>query len=632
MPPSRSEPSGSVRWFLGAAAAALVGSCVLVVLGGTPAPLLVLAVALATLALRSWLTTPVALAAVLVGALGLLTVSMRLWPALGASLGWLLVLPALVGGAALASVWRSRATALAMSRADLALGVGLALLSLVQVLAVPAARWLSGRPKLAWMMNNDSPWNLISARYIVEDGGLDPGSHRNPAPLANELVALFLVPGRSDVDPTALLSHDLLRTSQALLLLVGAVSLLGGVLVAATIGASRPWCRAVLAVVAAVIPWTWSLAGHVFVYGFWNSLPTAVLLLAAWTAWMASERSPVVGSGLLALSGVGLLAAWAPLALVPVCLALAVVGWRWRQHLALRGWVLIVWLAPWAVLASYAVIVTRADFAATSEGLAMEGSFPAFGEHLPPVFWLVPLGVLLLSRWGSLHLDLVGVLVLGVAGAAGILYLMEQRSGAPGGPWGYYPQKFAWSLSLLAPIVLLGSVRSWLGEALGRVQSGAAVLGTILLTGALLLQVPPFDLRPLAALSYPIAHRTPDYRVTSVLPTVSIMFPDRASAMDPAARSLLALEDADRKVVASRWSPDPGANGFINYWLLQLPVDQVGDQPRAYAYGLDSFDPAQLCNLVRDWGSGVLIQTRDPKLPREVERACPELDFEVRVH
>ena len=620
-----------VRWFVCMAAVALIASCVLVVLGGTPAPLLVLAVALATLALRSWLPTAVALAAVLVGSLGLLAVAMRLWPALGASLGWMLVLPAVGGAGSLVVAWRRHETSLAATRADLALGAGMAALSLVQVLAVPAARWFSGRPKLAWMMNNDNAWNLISARYIVEDGGLAPGSHRNPAPLANELVSLFLVPGRADVARTGLLSHDLLRASQVLLLLVAAVSLVAGLVVASRIPASRPWSRAVLAVTAAVIPWTWSLAGHVFVFGFWNSLPTAVLLLGVWAAWVASERSPVVGSGLLALSATGLLAAWAPLALVPLAFALVVVAWHWRRHLALRGRAALAWLTPWVVLASYAVVVTGADYAASSEGLTMEGSFPGFGEHLPLVFWLAPLGALLLLRWGTVRTELVGVLVLGVAGGAGILYLMGQRAGSPAGPWGYYPQKFAWSLSLLAPVVVLGAARGLLGEEMHRVQRGAAVLGTMLLTGALLLQVPPFDLRPLAARSYPIAHRTPDYRVTSVLPVVSIMFPDRASAMDPAARSLLALEDPDRKVVVSRWSPDPGANGFINFWLLQLPVDQAREHPHDYAYGLDSFDPAQLCNLARDWGSGILIHTRDPELSDDLERACPASGFEVRV-
>ena len=131
------------------------------------------------------------------------------------------------------------------------------------------------------------------------------------------------------------------------------------------------------------------------------------------------------------------------------------------------------------------------------------------------------------------------------------------------------------------------------------------MLGAVLLAGVLLLQVPPFDPRPLAAASYPIAHRTPDYRLTSLLPTVSISYADRASAMDPAVESVLAFSDQRHKVVVSRWTGDPGADGFINFWLLQLPVDQVDDEPRDYAYGLDSNNPAGLCDLVRDWGCDV---------------------------
>lgn len=627
-------PAVGARGFLGAVAVALVASCGVVVAGGSPALLLTLAVALATAALRSRLGTAPALAAVLLAALALLAVSMRLLPALGIPVTWLLVLPVLAGVASWAMLWRRRSTALAMSRADRALGAGIVGLSLAQVVAVPVARWLSGRPKLAWMMSNDSPWNLVSSRYIVADGGLDPASHRNPAPLANELVALFLAPGRSAVDPAGLLAHDLYRVSQALLLMVAATSVLAGLLVASRIPASRPWSRAVLAGAAAVIPWTWWFAGQVFVFGFWNSLPAAVLVLGVWTAWTAVERSPVAGSGLLALSGTGLLAAWAPLVIVPAVLGLVAVAGHARSHLALRGAAALAWLSPLALLAAYAVTVTGGDYRASSHALAVEGSFPAFGEHLPWVYWLVPLGMLLMvSTWAADRHDLLGVVAVGVAGAIGTYYLMGQREGSPAGPWGYYPQKFGWTLSLLAPVVLLTGLRgSLVRTGTGRLQRGCSVLGAVLVTATLLLQVPPSDLRPLSALDYPIAHRTPDYRVTSLLPAVSITAPDRASAMDPAARALLELADPDRKVVVSRWSPDPGANGFINFWLLQLPVDRADEAPRHYAYGLDSFDPVGLCSLVRDWGGGVLIHTRNDTLADEMGQVCPEGGFEIRKH
>lgn len=616
-----------------AAGGVLAASFVIVLTGGSPALLILASTGLVTAALSARLPVLAALAATLLGAFAVLPVAMRLVGLVDLPITGLLALPAVAGLAAIAFLWRSRAAVTVVSRADLALGVGLVGFSLLQVLVVWLARTMSGTPKLAWMMNNDSPWNLVSARFIVEDGGLDPGAHRNPAPLANELVGLFLAPGRSGVGPADLLAHDLLRTSQALLLLVAATSVLAGVLVASGVPSDRPWSRAVLAGMAALIPWTWSFAGQVFVYGFWNSLPTAVLLLAVWAAWTEAERSPVVASALLATSGVGLLAAWAPLVVAPVGLGLLVVVWHARAHLALRGLRLVAWLAPPVLLVAYAATVTLGDFAAAADGLSVEGLFPAFGEHLPLAIWLLALAVLLVcSVWAPGHWDLVGVLALGVLGAVGTRYLMGQREGSPAGPWGYYPQKFAWSLAALAPFIVLRSVRGLLvSPGLDRARRRSLVLGAVLLAGVLLLQVPPFDPRPLAAASYPIAHRTPDYRLTSLLPTLSISYSDRASAMDPAVESVLAFSDQRRKVVVSRWTGDPGADGFINYWLLQLPVDQVDDEPRDYAYGLDSNNPAGLCDLVRDWGGGVTIRTLSETLDDEMATACPDGDYAVVV-
>lgn len=616
---------------VGALVTALVGACAVVVTGGSPAALLIVAVASTTLALRTWLRTTLALAAVLSGAFALLAVGMRLWTVLGAPLTVLLAVPAAVAATSLVVLWRRRTTALTMSRGQLTLGAGLAMVSVLQVVTVPLSRWLSDSPKLAWMMRNDNTWNLVSSRFIVEDGGLDPASHRNPAPLANEVVALFAAPGRSAVARGDLLAHDLYRASEALLLLVGATSLLAGLLVAAAFPVARVWSRAVLGLLAAVIPWTWSLAGLVFVYGFWNSLPAAILVLAAWAAWTSSERRPVVSSGVLALVGTGLLAAWAPLVLLPACLGVAVVVWRRRAHLDLRGLALVAWLTPLVVFLAYLVLVTRGDITAASDALAAEGLFPAYGENLPPVFWLVPLGLLLvLSVWTSVRLDLVGTAVVGLAGAIGIFYLMHQRAGSEGGPWGYYPQKFAWTLSFLAPMVLLMSARgAFAVPGLRRAQRASLVAGTAMLAGVLLWQIPPADPRPVSSIDYPVAHRTPDYRLSSVLPAVSIALPDRSSALDPAVRELLRLEDPARKVVVSRWFEDPGDNAFVNFWLLQLPVDKDDELPRPYAYGLDSFDPVGLCALVRDWGGGVELYTRSDTLEREMRAECPRLQFDV---
>ena len=61
---------------------------------------------------------------------------------------------------------------------------------------------------------------------------------------------------------------------------------------------------------------------------------------------------------------------------------------------------------------------------------------------------------------------------------------------------------------------------------------------------------------------------------------------------------------------------------------LVLEDDEL---PRPYAYGLDSFDPVGLCDLVRDWGGGVEIYTHSDTLERELKAQCPRLEFAVRL-
>ena len=89
--------------------------------------------------------------------------------------------------------------------------------------------------------------------------------------------------------------------------------------------------------------------------------------------------------------------------------------------------------------------------------------------------------------------------------------------------------------------------------------------------------------------------------------------------------------DPARKVIVSRWFDEPGDNAFANFWLLQLPVDKDDELPRPYAYGLDSFDPVGLCDLVRDWGGGVEIYTHSDTLAREMARTCRAESFKVRL-
>lgn len=52
---------------------------------------------------------------------------------------------------------------------------------------------------LSWAMHNDAVWNLVSARFILNDHGLIPSLHPNSSPLTAVLIASGLAPGRSGI-------------------------------------------------------------------------------------------------------------------------------------------------------------------------------------------------------------------------------------------------------------------------------------------------------------------------------------------------------------------------------------------------------------------------------------------------
>ena len=118
------------------------------------------------------------------------------------------------------------------------------------------------------------------------------------------------------------------------------------------------------------------------------------------------------------------------------------------------------------------------------------------------------------SVWSSVGLDLVGTVVVGLAGAIGILYLARSSREGPGAPAG-------WTLSFLAPMVLLMSARGAFAVPGLRAPParGSLVVGTA--SGA-----SPDAVRrdPAVRLVELLPDRPPhpDYRVSWVLPAVSM--------------------------------------------------------------------------------------------------------------
>lgn len=521
-------------------------------------------------------------------------------------------------------------------------------------LAVPVAcvAWLAmvrvtaSSHKLAWMMSNDSAFNVFSSRQILLDGGVDPVKHPSPAAGMSEVAAFFTAPGRSGVEGSGLLEHDLERVLQALVLATSALSVLGALGAVLVVRRGHVLPRIAVAVAVSALPWTWYLFGYAMHYGFWNAIVSSAVLAAAWLAFAERRRHPASASAAQALAGTALLPLWAPLLLAPALFGVVTVIQHRREHLALRRWGLIAWLAPVVLLGWYLLFVLRPLLGGGDTGaLAADGAMLSISRTTIVVVLLsaVAVGLMVHAR-GERSGELAGPLLVLLAGLIGLDYLVGLRADAPTGPWGYYPAKFGW---LLAFVAFLATARAAVAivlpmtpqarEAIGArsrltaVGRGtAAALAPVLAVSVLVAQVPPADPRPATA-EYPAPVPAPDWRAASIWPLLSIAQEDGASVMDPAVDTLLELSSPGEKYVLTRYLDDVSEDALVNFWLLSQPIVRDRNDVRQYAYFLEMDNPESLCNLALTWGPGLQVLTRDRAWGRRIERSCPDAGLEVVV-
>jgi hypothetical protein len=625
------------------AALALVGTLAATVAGATPAPLVVTVVVLLTAALArpvGWVQAialaPLALVASFVS-LG------QVYPDVDAPwAGSNTAVLGVAGTVALVALVRAGGTRSVPVEARW-LAVAATTVPVVCAAWLYVLRATSSSPKLAWMMSNDSAFNVFSSRHILLDGGVDPAKHPSPAPGMSEVAALFTAPGRTGVAREGLLEHDLERVLQALVLATGALSVLGALGAVLVVRRGHLVARVVVAVAVSALPWTWCLFGYAMSYGFWNVIVSSAVLAAAWLAFAERRRHPTAASAAQALAGTALLPLWAPLLLVPALFALAIVVEHRREHLALRRWSLVAWLAPVLLLGWYALFVTIPLLGGDTGALAADGAMIAISRTTIVIILLsaVAIGLAVHAR-GERTGELLGPACVLVAGLVGLDYLVGLRADAPTGPWGYYPAKFGWLLAFLAFFVAAraavalafptsgpgaeGTPTARSRAAVGR--GAAAALVPVLAVSVLVAQVPPADPRPVTA-DYPIPVPTPDWRPGSVWPLLSISQSDGASAMDPAVETLLELSSPEEKYLLTRYHDQLSKDTLVNFWLLSQPVVQDRNDVRHYAYFLEPDKPESLCSLATTWGPGVTVLTRDRRWGRTLERTCPEAGLEV---
>lgn len=600
------------RAALSAAALSILLGLLLCVFGGSPAPLVAVVVVLGTAVLARRHSWTLSAAATIVLLLAGHTVLSRTLPLVGWDYGAAgIAALALVGTVQLVVLARTPTALLARATRSqwLTAAAALALPTLSGLLLFGAQ--LFGQPGYAWAMRNDMIWNTVAARFVLADGGLSTSGHPNPSPLMNALVASWLAPGRDTA--TELLRHDVARQTELWVLLTLLAAALAGIVVARAVPPSRPALRFGAGLLGSAIPLSWYATGAMLEFGFLNAMLAVALLLVVWLLWQELPSQPVLSSALLLITTSLLLAAWAPLAILPLGLAAAAVLPRWRFFLAFRGRVALAWWAAALQLPAYLLVVTLPDLTRDGGALAADGAVPGITATsvLTAAALLLTLSALAAIGLGRRH-DLAGVVVILAMGAIGVGYLMAQRFGIVA-LWGYYPVKLSWLLCILFTVLVAASILGWLGHAEARGPLGLVVVIACLVVVGLGLRAVPLP----AGLG-------------SALPLVKVAVAEARGGDTARADRLFRIADDGSKTMVSRLGT-PGEDAFVNGWLLQLQADASQDPIRAFSYSLDPNDVGMLCEAAEAWSGPVTIESADPGLDIELALACPGADLSVRL-
>lgn len=527
-----------------------------------------------------------------------------------AAAGLLLVL----GAAAVAVVWRS--AELRLPRARQFVGAGIVVVAIAGAVVFVVVR-STADADFEWAMHNDAVWNLATTRFMIDDGGIDDVQHPNSSPLTAALMAAVAAVGRSSVPATELLRHDITRVVEFWLLAGLGSGLLAGLVGYGAATGARAWRRWVAALLAGLLPISWFVFGFATDYGFYNATIVIVLLVVAWLLWLEATRHPMISSALLGLAAVGMLATWAPLALIPLGLSGAALLPSLAELASARGrsrWKRLgLILLPLVPVPIYALAVTLPDLRRDGAALAVEGAFMPFAPlHLFTIA-AIALAVVVLSSalFKDQHL-LLGFSAIVVTGAVALGYLVYQRRGTAS-LWGYYPAKFAWFLSILLLVILCAQLL--------RASASAQASKTVAVLCVAAAGIVPVTL---------MSHLPPPAGWRTAITPLAIVFQQGGAAPSSSARALFdVVEDGKPTMVLSYGSES--TDRFINSWLLQLESPNSEDPVRLYSYILNPTDEDQACEALTSWDRQVRVITSDDQLESRLRSSCEEAEFTVEV-
>lgn len=473
---------------------------------------------------------------------------------------------------------------------------------------------LSSVPHISFAMNGDAVWNTVTARFVVEDGGIVSARHPNPAPLTAELLASIDAPGRSLVPNQDLLLHDVVRQAQLWFVLLGVSSVLIMVLVAQCIRGASKRLTQIIALLSGLLPYTWFFSGFSFFFGFYNATIAILVLLAGWHAWLRAKTHPLLSLSLLSAASVILLATWAPLVVITGSLLVTLFIRQGLSYWFKRSLTrVLILLSAGLIPLTYFALFSLADFRREGPALSVDGGIFELSPYLLVVLPLL-IALFTLMRWQEKYSQqsFWGALSIVIGGGIALGYLVWQRK-ETGQLWGYYPMKFSWLVSTLLILVLLTVLLQWVDFSKSiLVKTFISLFGISAVIGGLMLCAKPLGL-------------------TEILSPLAVISSKGVGVNDEVVPEISQLAAGEDLIVVVHYGQNSQQDLFMNNWLLQLPVDRPDSLQRWYSYYLDGTDLGLVCKAQTDLKQPLQVETRDSSLKNRINQLCHNENITVRV-
>lgn len=473
----------------------------------------------------------------------------------------------------------------------------------------------------SWAMWGDAVNNIVIARFMIHDGGLNSFTNPQSSPLTSALIALSAAVGRSRVEPDDLLRHDVVAASSLWLLMILTVAVLAALVGWRMSLGGRSWIRIIGSLGLAVFTTSWYFLGVAFEFGFYNSTLGLIGLLSAWLAWLTVRNNPRISLATLIAAAIMMLATWAPLAVIPIGLAALVLVWfaPWLPIFSYRfrsdrvgqplGWA--TWLLFALPVPAYFLIFSLPDLRRQGYALASPGAIIALPQrHVALVIFFVVATALIYAAANNRWYEFIGLTTVLAFSALGLGFLMYQRISAGESRWGYFPIKMAWTLLCLLLVIAVSYIGSVIANP-GRRWAQALVL--TLVTGWVISSL--------------MNQVSPPWFWGRTWPLADIATNSNNSSRPYLANQVFDLADPNEHTLVARLG-DQRADWLANFWLI-LQHTQTFREPIRQFSQLDATDVATVCQAMDTWDVRVRVVTADPQFVTELDSQCGDLDFFV---